>query len=276
MLNPSVTPRPRRGLTLLELVAVMAILAVIVSMIVPKLDFFKDQADHVAAAANEAGLFTMIQAQKVSTGTFPSFEMLVGSDGTAYSKLWSIGGTPPVVGTQLLDSGGTRWYSSFLEAGLKTGYYQLATATDASSSTGSATTNPGIDLASAPTSSGGGLYVAELDYDSTSNPYVSSIVQRCFPDVTPVDGVVTPPSGTKLIALGIGPRSSLVGNTIESVPLDIQTGDDPALVYSRYIAIFAIYSNGKAAQLKMVVDHRLKQIDKRLDQYRKTSPTTGV
>lgn len=274
-MNRWIAPRARRGLTLLELVAVMAILAVIIGMIVPRLDFFKDQADHVAAAGNSADLFTMVQAQKISSGSFPSFDLLVGSDGTAYSKLWSISGTPPVVGTQLLDSGGTRWYSSFLESGLKSGYYQLSTATDASNSAGSASTNPVVDLTSAPASTTG-LYVAELDYNSTSNPYVSTIFQRCFPDVAAVSGVYTPPSGTKLIAMGIGPRSSLVGNTVESIPLDIQTGDDPALVYSRYIAIFAIYSNGKAAQLKMVVDHRLKQVDKRLDQYRKSSPTTGV
>jgi len=52
-----------------------------------------------------------------------------------------------------------------------------------------------------------------------------------------------------------------------STPLDIQPGDSAKTTYCRYLAILAVYSDGKAAQLKMVVDHRGKTIDKRISQY---------
>jgi len=70
----------------------------------------------------------------------------------------------------------------------------------------------------------------------------------------------------KLIAMGIGPKNGMVGNTMVSAPLETAE-DDSKAVYCRYIAIFAIYQSGKPAQSKAVVDHRFKTLDKHIDQY---------
>jgi hypothetical protein len=73
--------------------------------------------------------------------------------------------------------------------------------------------------------------------------------------------------------MGIGPNSGLGGTVMATTPLDVQAGDSAATTYCRYLAIFAIWSDGKPAQLKMVVDHRGKTIDKRISQFNQAGPT---
>jgi prepilin-type N-terminal cleavage/methylation domain-containing protein len=255
------SPLGRRGLTLIELVVVLAILVGLAGLIVPRLDFLKNQTDHAAAAATSADLAKMLQTQKTSSGAYPSLDLLIDESGAAYSKVWNVGSLP-IKATTLTTTAGERWYGSLLEGGLKLGYQQVSTATNASSSTGTAAP---VDLITA--AAGGSLTVAEVDPASTQ-PYVGAIYRAVFPDTAG-----TPPAGVKLIAMGIGSRNGMVGNVMTSTPIEAQ-GDDPTQVYCRYIAIFAIYQNGtKPAQLKMVVDHRLKQIDKRIEQYGQTGPT---
>jgi prepilin-type N-terminal cleavage/methylation domain-containing protein len=247
---------PRTGLTLIELVVVLAILAGVAALIVPRLDYLQKQTEHATGAVTAADLGSMMQVYKTSVGTYPTLDLL--TDGTdVYDKIWTVS-APPFTAATLPSTGGARWYASFLDGGLATAYLQVAASTDASNSTGTAAP---IDLVNE--AAAGTLTVAELN---TAGIYNASIIRACFPET----GVI--PTGVKLIGLGIGPRNSLVGNVMQSTPLDTQ-GDDPKQVYCRYIAIYAIYASGKPAQLKMVVDHRLKQIDRRIDQYKATGPT---
>lgn len=287
------TSAARRGLTLIELVVVMAVIAVLAAMVIPRLDFLKNQAENAAAAGTQADLNAMLQVQRTSSGAFPTLDLLIDTGGAAYSKLFSIG-SAPVIASTLTNSMGERWYGSFLDGGL---LYALRHDPAATNASNSASATAGVDLVSEAAS--GSLKVAELNPGAT---YVSDIVKVVFPGGITY-GVVTPavvdnpattdvdesapavygsitgtagvvPSGVKLIALGIGPKNSAVGNTISSTPMETGS-DDPTKVYCRYIAIFAIYSSGKPAQLKMVVDHRFKQIDKRIDQF-KSQGATGV
>lgn len=274
----------RRGLTLIELVVVMAILTVLAAMVIPRLDFLKNQAEHATSASTAQDLATVLQVQKTSNGSFPSLDLLVDESGAAYSKLFNIG-SPMVNAGTLSVSTGERWYSSLQDGGLLYGMRNSSTATNASDS-GTIVTDLVNEAAS------GTLKVAEVNLAAT---YAGDIVKAAFPGgvsyqittpavaddpaTTTVDETApavygwvqsaagTVPAGTKLIAMGFGAKSSAVGNTITSVPMETST-DDPTKVYCRYIAIFAIYSNGKPAQLKMVVDHRFKQVSKRIDQYK--------
>ena len=80
----------RCGLTLIELVVVMAIIAVLASMVIPRLDFLKAQAEHSASAGTQGDLGTIIQTFKTSSGKYPTFDTLIASSGnTLYSKLQS-------------------------------------------------------------------------------------------------------------------------------------------------------------------------------------------
>lgn len=278
----------RRGLTLIELVVVMAILTVLAAMVIPRLDFLKNQAEHATSASTAQDLATVLQVQKTASGSFPALDLLVDEAGNAYSKLFTIG-SPMVVASPLTAQMGERWYGSLLDGGLLYGMRNSSTLANASDS-GTIV----VDLVQE--ASNETLKVAEINASAT---YAGDIVKAAFPGgvkwdvVTPavVDNPATTevneatpavmgwvqtaagqvPSGAKLIAMGIGAKNSAIGNTITSTPMETGT-DDPTKIYCRYIAIFAIYSNGKPAQLKMVVDHRFKQVSKRIDQYK----TSGI
>jgi prepilin-type N-terminal cleavage/methylation domain-containing protein len=255
-----------RGLTLIELVVVLAILVGLAALIVPRLDFLKNQADHAAAAATSGDLATMLQTQKTATGTYPSLDLLTDESGAVYSKLWSDIGPLFTAFTfpEYTGAPGTEYYRSFLEGGLKTGYQQVSTATDASNSTGTA---PAIDLVNG--AAGGDLVMAELA-DTSTHPYVTAIRKACFPETNGATPAGVP---VKLVAMGIGPRNTMVGNVMTSTPTETQ-GDNSKEVYCRYMAVFAVYGTGRPAQLKMVVDHRGKQVDKRIAQFAEAGPST--
>ncbi|HZZ72724.1 MAG TPA: hypothetical protein VFE24_10755, partial [Pirellulales bacterium] len=241
-------------------------LAALTAIVVPRLDFLKAQADHASAATNLADLTSLLQTYKTSSGKYPAMDLLVDSAGTAYTQMWSFDGTSPFTGTTITGPGApgaSDWYRSFLEGGLATGYYNDSTATDATN--GSDTASDQVDLVNG--AAAGNLVVAELTTSST-NPYVPAIFANAFPSTNGV-----PPVGVKLIAMGIGARNGMNGSTMLSTP--VQADDDSTTAtYCRYIAIFAIYQDGTAAQLKTVVDHRLKQIDKQIDQFNKGGPST--
>ncbi|MBL8825570.1 MAG: prepilin-type N-terminal cleavage/methylation domain-containing protein [Planctomycetaceae bacterium] len=260
----------RRGLTLIELVVVIAVLTTLAALVVPRLDFLKAQADHAASASTAADLATLLQTYRTSTNSYPTLDSLVDTAGAIVNSSANPGGalfpddTSPALTVETLDgTSGGRWYASLLDGGLRYAYAHTPSASNASSSVSAANAATPVDMVAA--AGGSGLKAAVLN---GSGVYAPAIISACFP------GQTTVPTGTKLIALGIGPNNSMVGNVMVSVPLDLQ-GDDAAKVYCRYLAIFAIYSNGRPAQLKMVVDHRFKQIQKRIDQYRTTS-ATGV
>ena len=73
-----------------------------------------------------------------------------------------------------------------------------------------------------------------------------------------------------LVCLGIGPGNSMIGNTMVSPPQ--YPGPDSNVYYYRYIAIFAVYSDGSRAQLKAVVDPYGRTIDSAIQQYSTSGP----
>ncbi len=255
--------RTRRGLTLIELVVVLGVLATLAAIVVPRLDFVKGQADRASAASNNADLVTLLQTHKLSTGKYPQLDLLVDSAGTAYSKMWNTDGSSPFTVTTLDGAmTGSGYYRSLLEGGLTTGLYNDSAYSNASNSDVASTA---VDLVSA--GAAGTLKVAELTTAST-NVYKQTVFDLSFPNTA---GVA--PTGVKLIGMGIGYRNGLNGSVMASTPLQTDN-DDPKAVYCRYIAIFAIYNDGTPAQLKMVLDHRMKTIDKNLEQFKTQVPTT--
>lgn len=257
----------RRGLTLIELVVVMAVLITLSALIVPRLDYMRAQAGHATAASSLGELAKSIQTFKATsaTGKYPTLDLLIDESGAAYSKVYSGGGLPITATTLPGPSSGGFWYQSLLRGGLASGITQSSTAANASNSGSGAV----VDLVSQ--AAAGSLKVAELQ---STGYYAPQIFKTIFPATVDSSGNQVPagtvPTNVKLIALGIGPNNSLVGNVMASTPLETDT-DDPAVVYCRYIAIFAIYNNGSnptPAQLKMVVDHRFKQVDKQIEQFK--------
>ena len=71
----------RHGLTLIELVVVMAILISLAAIILPRLDFVKGQADNAATATNAADLSKVIETNRVNSGSYGAFDLLGDGNG---------------------------------------------------------------------------------------------------------------------------------------------------------------------------------------------------
>jgi prepilin-type N-terminal cleavage/methylation domain-containing protein len=270
--------RGRRGLTLIELVVVVAILAVLAALVVPRLDFLRNQAGDAAGAATAADLMNMLQTYRTSSGSYPMLDTLIAADGSVPTAIFSSAGSMVQATTLAGPATGAFYYQSFLNAGFVNtpgpSAYQHATTTTGLANGVSDAGNLPIDLISL-VASGSGV-VAEVVPPSSSgaSPYNAAIYAAAFPNYS-ISGAPLDSMGTavKLIAMGIGPNSGLGGGVMATTPLDVQPGDNAKTTYCRYLAIFAVYSDGKAAQLKMVVDHRGKTIDKRISQYNQSGPT---
>jgi prepilin-type N-terminal cleavage/methylation domain-containing protein len=279
----------RRGLTLIELVVVMAIVAVLAAMVIPRLDFLKGQAEHASSAGTQADLGSIIQTFKSSSNEYPSLDMLVTESGSLYSKLQSNTTASFLEPFTIPAPGGpgTSWYRSLTDAGFKFGYRHNDAATDASAS--------GTLVADIfNQSSSGSLVVARVKTTGGDMSQIGAAIRNAvypggatFVPGTPAVGVEgepgyvpavapsttqlpagTVPAGSNLVAFGIGPKSNMVGKVLASAPISSMAADDPAATYCRYLAIFEIYSNGSPAKFKMITDHRGRQVNARLDLYK--------
>lgn len=284
----------RRGLTLIELVVVMAIIAVLATMVIPRLDFLKGQAEHAASAGTQADVGTIIQTFKTSSGKYPSFDTLISSNGNSlYSKLQSQTTASWLEATQIPGaSTGQGWYRSFSDGGFQFGYKHNESATDASAS-GTVVVdmvNEGSDgtlyLATVKSTggdmSGLGAAIRNAIYPGGAvwNPGSPAVIGNgtaenpetpAVPAAWEQTAAGTIPSTSKLVALGIGPKSNLIGNVMTSAPSSAMAADDTKALYCRYLAIFEIFSNGSPAKFKMIVDHRGRQVGARLDLYKSGS-----
>ncbi len=271
----------KRGLTLIELVVVMCILIALAGLVLPRLDFLKGQATEAAGAASAADLGTMLQTYRTSSGNYPLLDTLVDSTGAVASTVFSQAGTMVTATTLSGAATGGFWYQSFLNSGFVNtpgpSAYTMTTSYSSLTNGASDAGITGVDLIG--TIAAGTGTVAEVvnpfASGASASPYNNAIYAAAFPNISnggslPVDSMGNPP---KLIAMGIGPNSGLAGTVMATTPLDIQPGDSAATTYCRYLAIFAIWSDGKPAQLKMVVDHRGKTIDKRISQFNQAGPT---
>ena len=277
--------RTPHGLTLIELVVVMAILAVIAMMVVPRLDFLKGQAEHASSANSQADAAAMIQTFKSSSGKYPTLDTLIGTDNAVLTKLQTQTALANLDATTIPVSGGERWYGSFSDGGFTYGYQHNQSASDASASATNA-----VDLVNQ--ISDGSIKLATLKASGTSSQG-TAIRTALFPGgatyitpdpdgpdndiLTTADNIVggwtqvpagTIPATSMIVVFGIGPKSNLVGNVMQSAPISYAGSDEPTTTYCRYLAFFEIFSDGKPAKLRMVTDHRMRQISGRVDQYR--------
>jgi prepilin-type N-terminal cleavage/methylation domain-containing protein len=250
----------RRALTLIELVVVLVVLAALAALLVPRLGFVKDSADTVQAASGAGEVANNLEIYKATTGLYPlRLDSLLNKDASGlYTQFFSTSGAAAPNWLQMEDLGA-----------------------------GKSITAQGYSLIR----SGITTVMDHADYTVLSDPSASGTIERDLNTSGKVATVVTSSStgarimqyagfdaatlgNTKLVALGVGPRCSLVGQTMASVPRMSMSDQDH---YGRFIAIFACYDSGfglatKSAELRCVVDARGVPVDTRLNQYRLTTP----
>jgi prepilin-type N-terminal cleavage/methylation domain-containing protein len=263
----------RPGLTLMELVVVMVILAALAALLIPRLGFVKDSADAATAAAGASELANNIEIYKASVGSYPlRMDSLIKDDLTAiYDRFSSTGASASTPTWLTVEDLGTTAGPS----GTPGGYWYSVVRSGATAVVDHVAYTAGSD----PSSSG----LTIRDYSAApsgtpTNGKTAVVVTTGSTGIRIMEAAgftaTTLPTNVKLVAFGIGPRCGLVGQTMTTVP---RHSAQPAEFYGRFIAIFAAYDNGfgaavKPMQLRCVVDSRGFPVDYRVNQFKLIAP----
>lgn len=234
----------RRGLTLIELVVVVAILGVLAAMLLPKFEGLQSSANHAAAASSAADAARVIGTYKSSKMVYPDgWDSLMS--GTA---LWTPGNvgqqtkglhlqlSDPTTGklTNLSTALTSTQVTALASAGI-TKVYNLTT-TLTSSRPGDMFTTPETistttKLAIVNPGTSGGKKIIDHIYRQNLQPGMTS--GTINPDTSGVgDGV------SQLIVFGIGPQSALVPNSMLEAPT--YGNVNAQFIYNRLLAVFEL------------------------------------
>lgn len=229
------------GFTLIELLVVVGILAIMASIVLPKLDGLQSNANHAvgAASADDTGRF--IQIYKSTKNRLPDgWDSLIDP---STSQLWAPANpstTPaqPGLHTALSGSAG-KLVSSTLVAGEDAALNSAGIYTLYDLGGGSSTLRPG-DKFNTPVTLTVGTPVAIV---STTNG--KKIIDHIYRDNSKSTGVSgTIPAGKRLIAFGFGPHNAMIGHTMLEVPA--YPNVDSTLIYNRNLVIFEVGTTGRA------------------------------
>lgn len=256
----------RRGLTLIELVVVLVVLAAVAGLLLPQLPNVLSDTRTTVGATNVKELSKALQTYNTTNFGYPEgFDALVAADGTIFPALPSNG--DGVAGGDL---------DSFETAG-----GTVETAQDALFEAGVVSLMENV---------GPG---ANADWDATFKPY--NLVVDGNGQSVPVDPVPTATFGdfiglsasgkSKLnlsadadfVVLGVGNRCTVVGDGVLNAPVNFQSsrqvdGENP--VYQRYAAVFQVTTDAggtlEAARLVGVIaieDDEILGVDDFLNTY---------
>lgn len=247
----------RGAFTLIEMLIVLVVLAAVAALVVPTLGFVEEQSGHATAATTSAQLVSNLETYKSSTGSYPlGMDSLIDDTGAIYDGLWehvnpSFG---PVTYLEVADASPYAQSIGHVfepnAAGEEFVYDHDSTSADPNNS---ATIKRLLT----------GAYDLAFVKAYAPGPPPAPMLLNWYKAAGYPDGTL--PAGTRLIALGVGPLNSAVGETLSSVPAHAEQDSD---VYGRYIAIFAVHEDGRSAKLRTVVDSQGVPIGQNIDSYR--------
>lgn len=227
--------RPRTGLTLLELVVVLAVLAILAGLVLPKLDgvLSKGHSAHGASAIGELGRY--METYRALNGRYPDlYDSMMSATGVKYTKL--LPGTTKYILAGALTP---EEVASLDLVGVRRVWRHDEAAEDVNSS---------ADLTLGPVTIGttAGLL---LKLDPT-NPDVQNLLIKEFrQDPADVAGNRT------YLVFGVGPQCTICNGkagVMRDAPLHQDT--DPGRFYNRLVVIFATSKTaGEKAELIGVV-----------------------
>ncbi|MGE3804698.1 MAG: type II secretion system protein [Gemmataceae bacterium] len=244
--------RARQGLTLIELVVVLLILASVAAMVIARLGFVEDQAGNASTANAGADLLHNLEIYKTSVGSYPErMDSLLDNSQAVMTTHWTHpGGTVPFEALDLNSlngTGGSGWTTSIAHSGVSTVMdYDAAT---------QSWPLPARTLSSTDRT---------LCFVQAGNAAIETAAG--FPNGLPTDG--TNPT-VRLVAFGIGPSTSMIGTTMGSAP---SHSEQSAQYYNRFIAVFAVYGNGKPMELRTVLDSFRSSIESNIQGYKNSAP----
>lgn len=218
--STSVSMAVRRGLTLLELVVVLAILAALAGLVLPLAGTYLEKAHAGAASDNFKEIAKVVQQYNTVTRAQPdSLDSLQSALGTVYASL---------------PGGG-----SYLSAATTLTQDQLDAMTEAGVTTFMLHDN-------------GTPESATFDSTSTASALAlgSNVVTVAAADVADQLGYTSDTAGTPVLALfGLGHDNSLIGDWLQEAPYHFPEGGNPNVIYNRFALVYDISEedNGGAA-----------------------------
>lgn len=234
--------KKRRGLTLIELVVVVLILAVLAGLMIPQVSNLWRPAQTASEADTIGQLVNYLTLHETRTQAYPDqFDSLMTDGSTAYSKMAKdlFIGKQKFTLAAVEDTTTEKYFSSLKKAGITK--VMRHDETEAVSS-----------------NSGKTVYtLATGDLLPTLNPTSTEGTARILSIFPGNAGVV--PTGTKLVVLGVGPMNTAVGVSMNSAP--ISPHPEEYVYYRRYLAVFAIYADGSRGRLKAVLDRHGDTLD---------------
>jgi prepilin-type N-terminal cleavage/methylation domain-containing protein len=233
MSNKQVSHSPR-GLTLIELVLVVAVLAILAGFIVPRLGFIRNLAGEAANAtiiadsANQAVLFN------TAIGHYPQGEdTLLDSTGALYGSLNSSLKNALTALDLSTDTNAAKSLNGQLGGGTVVLY--------ANDTTNSVPANSGTIVSNLTSSTG---KVAQVKVPTTLNDASYPIYLAAYGATRLNTTTGAPNDGTYLVALGYGPGSEINGKTGLEAPLLF---DKTAGEYNRPILLLKVFGNNSTA-----------------------------
>lgn len=217
---------PRAGLTLLELIVVVAILVALSSLAIPLLSSVLVQAKLSTNATAINDVSRAVGSYLGRYGKYPDgWDSLLNNGGTLYKQLTeTITGTarppaaapPALLTTMALTQ--IQW-ESLTSAGITTLY----------SNSESTTAAPNMNFTT-PTTLTAGSTVARLVHPTSSTAFAAGVI-----NVNQLDNVLP---GAEYVVFGLGSNSTMRGTTIVDAP--INNGIDAGLYYARMMCVFMI------------------------------------
>ena len=304
---PGCPRAPRQGLTLIELIIVLVILAAVAGLIIPAVSMIGRSSDMAVSAKTQADVANNIQQHFVLQKRYPQgMDSLLVDTGSGFIPYLPVVEQKAAPGTYEVVTGNgiagvTAYSASTHDAekqidGLPLAgpdlWKSLAVGTLSSNQRRSLarggldwvfdhvqTTNPallananvsGINRRDLPASGGMNACVVDTATGSTGRSLLQQLVPRDF--TTGHVSSYSAEPGTQVVAFGIGPKCSLLGTTSNSIPT--YPGND-GKYYGRYIAYFKVYESGERATFLGVSDAYGRLPDYTQQQFNESLPNGG-
>ena len=236
--------RSRKGLTLIELIVVLMILVALAGVLIPMLPSMLTCAHTSTMTTNTGETAKAILTYQQLYQAYPNNFDSLGDGSTTID--YQAGGAAEPPGTFSGAVNGQPGNGELQPLTLTTaeanalagvGITQVQRMVTAAKSA-PAGFDPTFNYYSDPTPAAGAITIGQgtvlLGLDPTAAGANSTTYSRCLTDNLPLTG--------RYVALGIGPRCSMVGKTIQSAPVFF--GDQPVInvenCYGRYVAIFKV------------------------------------
>jgi type II secretory pathway pseudopilin PulG len=248
-LSPRLLIARRRGLTLMELVVVMAILIAFAGIVVPLLPGLIGRSETSSRATNTGEITKWIQSYEASYSKYPNdWDALIDSSNAPISYVQGFtGATPPLQVTTISDANQVK---ALTGAGITR--LQLMSQATALTTTTNATFNPYPSMNPATGTASPDKVADGLTVATGMSAVTLTLAGQA--QLNLADNATTANSTGVYIVVGFGRRASIVGQGVEDAPVNFFDNFQlsPDTRYSRYGVVFQVNGTDRTGSSTLV------------------------